>query len=268
MHPKAARRYALAIRARRSHRAGIQSCRVFYTQLAQARKQTGASTNPANDAMKNFLSRIFGQGGKDKEAEAKQAEAEAEADEHRDFGHSRLPDVKIGFANTVLPSNPDFLPSGYVNPNQAATQTLNLVEQKEKEAEKIARIKRMFRDAGRSRSSSLEPHQTIELVEEKYGRIWKMIIVMWGSLELHRKLQEILYIDTDGRAGFSFDVLAVLMRVHDIHTNEFGFHGGVHEDRSRRGLSASFSKEEVEKLRQKDASVKVEARKKSERDRW
>ena len=265
MHPKAARRYALAVRARRSHRAGIQSCRVFYTHLAQARKQAGASTNPANDAMKNFLSRIFGQGGKDKEAEAR--EAEAKANEHQDFAPSRLPEVKIGFANTVLPSNPDFLPSGYVNPNQAAAQTLTLVEQKEKEAQKIARIKRMFRDAGRSRSSSLEPHQTVELVEEKYGRIWKMIVVMWGSLELHRKLQEILYIDTDGRAGFSFDVLAVLMRIHDIHMNEFGFHGGVHEDRSRRGLS-SFTKEEAEKLRQKDASVKVEAPKKSERDRW
>ena len=215
--------------------------------------------------MKNFLSRMFGQSGKDKEAEAK--EAQAKADEHQDFAPSRLPEVKIGFANTVLPSNPDFLPSGYVNPNQAATQTLNLVEQKEKEAEKIARIKRMFRDAGRSRSSSLEPHQTIELVEEKYGRIWKMIIVMWGSLELHRKLQEILYIDTEGRAGFSFDVLAVLMRVHDVHMNEFGFHGGVHEDRARRGLS-HLSVDETNKLRHKDASIKVEPPKKAERDRW
>ena len=221
--------------------------------------------------MKNFLSRMFGQGGKDKEAAAKEAEAKAEAKEmaeaQPDFAASRLPEVKIGFANTVLPSNPDFLPSGYINPNQAKTQTLNLVEQKEKEAEKIARIKRLFRDAGRSRASSLEPHQTIELVEEKYGRIWKMIVVMWGSSELHRKLQEILYIDTEGRAGFSFDVLAVLMRVHDVHMNEFNFHGGVHEDRSRRGLS-SFTKEEAEKLRQKDASIKVEAPKKSERDRW
>lgn len=216
--------------------------------------------------MTNFLSRIFGQGGKDKEVPAK--EAESKADEHQDFAASRLPEVKIGFANTVLPSNPDFLPSGYVNPGQAATQTLNLIEQKEKEAEKIARIKRLFRDAGRSRASSLEPHQSVELLEEKYGRIWKMVVVMWGSLELHRKLQEILYIDTEGRAGFSFDVLAVLMRIHDVHMNEFNFHGGVHEDRARRGLSASFTKEEADKLRKKDATIKVEPPKKSERDRW
>lgn len=215
--------------------------------------------------MKNFLSRLFGQGGKDKEVTAK--ESGLKADEHQEFAASRLPEVKIGFANTVLPSNPDFLPSGYVNPNQAATQTLNLIEQRENEAQKIARIKRLFRDSGRSRASSLEPHQTIELVEEKYGRIWKMIVVLWGSMELHRKLQEILYIDTDGRAGFSFDVLAVLMRIHDIHTSEFGFHGGVHDDRSRRGLSG-FTKEGVEKLRHKDASVKVEPPKKSGRDRW
>ncbi len=212
--------------------------------------------------MKNFLSRIFGQGDKDKERKEAQAAEEAE-----DFAASRLPEVKIGFANTVMPADPDFAPSGFVNSTQAATHTLNLVEQKKKEEQKIAKIKKLFNDSGRSRATAMEPHQTIELVEQKYGRIWKMVIVMWGTLELHRKLQEILYIDTEGRAGFSFDVVAVLMRLHEIHMSEFGFHGGVHEDRARRGLSF-MSAEDTAKLRKHDASIKVEPPKKPTRDKW
>jgi hypothetical protein len=206
--------------------------------------------------MKNFLSRIFGRG--DKEQERNDPDATIPG---------ALPPPKMGWSNTVMPPDADFAPSGFVNSTQAAAHTLSLIEQKKKEEQKIAKIKKLFYDSGRSRASAMEPHQTIELVEQKYGRIWKMIIVMWGTLELHRKLQEILYIDTEGRAGFSFDVVAVLMRLHEIHMGEFGFHGGVHEDRARRGLSF-MTQEDAAKLRKHDASVKVEPPRKVTRDKW
>lgn len=221
--------------------------------------------------MTNFFSRLFGSGGKDKEGkedkERKAAKDFEDSDAPADFAASRLPEAKIGFANTVMPSDPDFLPSGFVNSTQAANHTLSLIDQKEKEAQKIAKIKKLFNDSGRSRASAMEPHQTIDLVEQKYARIWRMVTVMWGTLELHRKLQEILYIDTEGRAGFSFDVVAVLMRLHDIHMAEFGFHGGVHEDRTRRGMSF-MTDSDAAKLRKTDATIKVEAPKKPTRDKW
>ena len=150
----------------------------------------------------------------------------------------------------------------------AATHALSLLEMRLKEEKTIEDIKKLFRDSGRTMATAMEPGQTIELIEEKYQRIWKMIVLMWGTRELHRKLQEILYIDTEGRAGFPFDVVTVLMRIYEVHANEYGFTGGVHQDDTRRGLASFLSPEEMSRMKKReDASVK-EATKEVKRDRW
>lgn len=187
--------------------------------------------------MKKLLARMFGLG-------------EKEAEES-----SPMPLPKTGFQNTVQPSSSN------------ATNALNLLEMRLKEEQTVERIKQLFRSSGRTMASALEPHQTIELVEQKYGRIWKMIVMMWGSRELHRKLQEILYIDTDGRAGFPFDVVAVLMRIFDIHAEEFGFQGGMHDDKARRGLAFMSDAEAAHTKKKEDASIR-EVPSQPKRDKW
>lgn len=160
----------------------------------------------------------------------------------------------------------DFAPSTLAAIN--ATHALSVLEMRLKEEQTIEFIKKMFRDSGRTMATAMEPNQTIELLEEKYNRIWKMIVLMWGTRELHRKLQEILYIDTDGRAGFPYDVVTVLMRVYEMHANEYGFAGGVHQEDTRRGLSSFLSPGEAGRLKNKeDASIR-ESTKEVKRDRW
>ena len=190
--------------------------------------------------MKKFLARMFGLGGKDEED-------------------------KDDSAPAPLPSR-DFAPS--TQAAMHATHALSMLEMRLKEEQTVESIKKMFRDSGRTMATAMEPQQNLELLEEKYSRIWKMIVLMWGTRELHRKLQEILYIDTEGRAGFPFDVVAVLMRVYEMHATEYGFGGGVHQDDTRRGLSSFLSPTESARLKKKeDASVK-EASKEVKRDRW
>lgn len=190
--------------------------------------------------MKKLLARMFGLGDGDNEK-------------------------KDDTAPAPLPSR-DFAPSTQAAMN--ATHALSLLELRLKEEQTVETIKKMFRDSGRSMATAMDPGQTIELIEEKYGRIWKMIILMWGTRELHRKLQEILYIDTEGRAGFPFDVVSVLMRVYEMHANEYGFAGGVHQEDTRRGLSSFLSPGESARLKKKeDASVR-ESTKEVKRDRW
>ncbi len=190
--------------------------------------------------MKNLFARMFGLG-------------EKEPQEQDDSAPMPLPSREFAASTQAA---------------MAATHALSLLELKLKEEQTGESIKKLYRDSARTMATAMDPQQTLELVQEKYTRIWKMIVMMWGTRELHKKLQEILYIDTDGRAGFPYDVVAVLMRVYEIHSTEFGLLGGVHADDSRRGLSNFLSPAEASRLKKReDASVK-EVTKKVERDRW
>ncbi len=190
--------------------------------------------------MKNLFARMFGLG-------------EKEPQEQDDSAPMPLPSREFSASTQAA---------------MATTHALSLLELKLKDEQTGESIKKLFRESGRTMATAMEPQQTLELVQEKYQRIWKIIVTMWGTHELHKKLQEILYIDTDGRAGFPFDVVVVLMRVYEIHSNEYGFLGGVHADDSRRGLSNFLSPAEASRLKKKEDTSVKKGTQEGKRDRW
>lgn len=106
---------------------------------------------------------------------------------------------------------------------------------------KVEHISGLFASSQNSKHTVLSADQTIKELVDKFPRIWMMIVQLWGTRELHVKLQQMLYLDTDGRKGFPFDILTVLVRLYDIHSERFGFEGGLHEHAGRLTVPGDLS---------------------------
>ena len=59
--------------------------------------------------------------------------------------------------------------------------------------------------------------------DEGYARISDMIVLLWGSIELDHYLAEILMDYRGNRRGFDPLVFDCLLKLYNIHTEEFGF---------------------------------------------
>lgn len=61
------------------------------------------------------------------------------------------------------------------------------------------------------------------ITNEGYSRISDMIVLLWGSPELDNYLSEILMDLRGTRRGFDPLVFDCLLKLYNIHTNEFDF---------------------------------------------
>ena len=57
------------------------------------------------------------------------------------------------------------------------------------------------------------------LIKEKFPRISERIELLWGTLELHKYLQQTLFTERSGRQGFPQDVMQALGEIHIEHTH-------------------------------------------------
>jgi hypothetical protein len=57
-----------------------------------------------------------------------------------------------------------------------------------------------------------------KIIGEKYPKILTRIELLWGSLELHKYLEETLFTDRTNRQGFPVDVLRALAEIHVEHS--------------------------------------------------
>lgn len=55
------------------------------------------------------------------------------------------------------------------------------------------------------------------LLKSKFPRIHERVEVLWGTLELHKYLEQTLFTDRSGRQGFPKDVMHALGQIHGEH---------------------------------------------------
>lgn len=67
------------------------------------------------------------------------------------------------------------------------------------------------------------PEDSLQLIKREYPRIYKQIIVMWGSKELQIRLTHLTLVDQDGRRGWATGVADALMKVALHHEALFKF---------------------------------------------
>lgn len=58
----------------------------------------------------------------------------------------------------------------------------------------------------------------VSLIREQYPKIGDKIAVMWGSVELHKYLSEIIFDARGGRQGFPAPVISALLQVFEQHS--------------------------------------------------
>lgn len=56
-----------------------------------------------------------------------------------------------------------------------------------------------------------------KIIGEKYPKILARIEILWGSLELHKYLEDTVFTDRANRQGFPMDVLKALGEIHTEH---------------------------------------------------
>jgi hypothetical protein len=64
-------------------------------------------------------------------------------------------------------------------------------------------------------SSKIPPRQ---IIAAKFPKILTRIELLWGSLELHKYLEDTVFTDRSDRQGFSIEVLKALGEIHAEHT--------------------------------------------------
>jgi hypothetical protein len=69
-----------------------------------------------------------------------------------------------------------------------------------------------------------------KVLGEKFPKILERIDLLWGSLELHRYLEQIIFTDRAKREGFPNDVLQALAEIHVEHTRELKIKKIISED--------------------------------------
>ncbi len=57
-----------------------------------------------------------------------------------------------------------------------------------------------------------------QLLGEKFPKILARVEILWGSVELHKYLEETLFTDRSNRQGFPIDVMKALGEIHAEHT--------------------------------------------------
>ena len=62
-------------------------------------------------------------------------------------------------------------------------------------------------------AARIYPHKT----EEKYPRIVEKIAVLWGTAQMTKYFNELLFDDRGGRAGFPADVMTEIFRLSNHH---------------------------------------------------
>lgn len=127
----------------------------------------------------------------------------------------------------------DLPPSLEASKQEAPKRSLAELRYQLEMEKKVEHISGLFASSQNSKHTVLSADQTIKALVDKFPRIWTMIVQLWGTRELHVKLQQMLYLDTDGRKGFPFDIMTVLVRLYDIHAERFRFEGGLHEHAGR-----------------------------------
>lgn len=55
------------------------------------------------------------------------------------------------------------------------------------------------------------------VIGEKYPKILSRIELLWGTLELHKYLEDTVFTDRANRQGFPMDVLKALGEIHTEH---------------------------------------------------
>ena len=68
-----------------------------------------------------------------------------------------------------------------------------------------------------------EQEDPLAVIKASYPRIYRMIVSMWGTRELHVKLTKMVALDTEGREGFERGVGEALLKIQQKHmdTNNF-----------------------------------------------
>jgi len=57
-----------------------------------------------------------------------------------------------------------------------------------------------------------------QVIAAKFPKILTRVELLWGSLELHKYLEETLFTDRSNRQGFPIDVLKALGEIHTEHS--------------------------------------------------
>jgi hypothetical protein len=69
-----------------------------------------------------------------------------------------------------------------------------------------------------------------KIIGEKFPKILMRIELLWGSLELHKYLEETLFTDRSNRQGFPIDVLRALAEIHVEHSQVLKQNKVISED--------------------------------------
>lgn len=67
----------------------------------------------------------------------------------------------------------------------------------------------------------------MSVILQEYPRIHNRIVLLWGSQELADQLNRWLFVDQDGRRGFSKRVGTALLSIAITHERIFNVHGSV-----------------------------------------
>jgi hypothetical protein len=65
--------------------------------------------------------------------------------------------------------------------------------------------------------------ECVAVLHASHPRIMEMIVSGWGSQTLHQKLSTMLYLDTEGRAGFGQVQATALVILFNEHVKTFDF---------------------------------------------
>ncbi len=69
-----------------------------------------------------------------------------------------------------------------------------------------------------------------KVLGEKFPKILERIDLLWGSLELHNYLEQIIFTDRSNREGFSNDVMQALTEIHVEHKRILKLNKVINED--------------------------------------
>jgi len=69
-----------------------------------------------------------------------------------------------------------------------------------------------------------------KILGEKFPKILERVDLLWGSLELHNYLEQIIFTDRSKREGFPNDVLQALGEIHVEHTRVLKLKKIINED--------------------------------------
>ncbi len=69
-----------------------------------------------------------------------------------------------------------------------------------------------------------------KILGEKFPKILERIDLLWGSLELHNYLEQVIFTERAKREGFPNDVLKALSEIHVEHTRILKLKKVINED--------------------------------------